>query len=83
MSGGIFVDEDVGNITADTSNKVGGKTLRFYAGQNDISLLNEADVGQLVLLRVNNSQFRRLSVSFVSRGVLSVDSHYNTFAKLH
>jgi len=83
MSGGIFVDEDVGNITADTSNKVGGKTLRFYAGQNDISLLNEADVGQLVLLRVNNSQFRGLSVSFVSRGVLSVDSHYNTFAKLH
>lgn len=68
------------NLTIDTSNKVNGKSLRYFEGKTGISLTNEPDIGQLVLNNVNNSEFRGLNISSTSIGLKVVNSNYNTFS---
>ena len=80
---GIFFDGIVKNTTIDTSNKVNGNSIRYYEQQNNISIINEADIGQLILNGVNNSEIRGLNVSYSGIGITIMDSHYNTFSDIN
>ena len=72
----------VKSMSIDTSNKVNGKSVRYYENKTGISLIEEKDVGQLLLVNVNNSEFRGFNLSYTTLGVLCLDSHYNTFSNI-
>lgn len=75
-----FNDGD--NLTIDTSNKVNGKSVRYYEQQSHISLIDEPDVGQLILNGVNNSEFRGFNTSCGTAGITGMGSHFNTFSDI-
>lgn len=80
--GFYFESQDFYSVSIDSSNKVNGKPVRYYELQTGISIINEQDIGQLILVGVNNSEFRGLNLSGSGIGIFSLNSHYNTFTDI-
>ena len=56
--------------------------MRYYEQQSHISLIDEPDVGQLILNGVNNSEFRGFNTSCGTAGITGMGSHFNTFSDI-
>lgn len=78
---GFYFLELVENYSIDTLNKVNGKTVLYFEQQTNVSILNQ-DVGQLILMGVNNSEFRGLNVSRGIIGITCFNSHNNAFSDI-
>jgi parallel beta-helix repeat protein len=80
---GFTIEGWTENITIDTTNKVNGKSIHYFNGQTGLSFVDEIDVGQLILINVNESEFRGFSVSSTSMGIITVNCKENIFSGLY
>ncbi len=78
---GFYMDY-ADNFTIDTTNKVNGKSVRYYEQKIGVELINESDIGQLILVSTNNSRFVNLNVSSSNIGVLLVNSNNNKLEQI-
>jgi parallel beta-helix repeat protein len=70
--------ESSSNNTVGTSNKVNGKSVRYFENQNGITLSGETDVGEVILVNSNSSLIENLDISNTSFGIQLSHSHNNS-----
>jgi parallel beta-helix repeat protein len=73
-----FCISDSRNNSIDTTNKIDGKSVRYFESQNGIILSGSDDVGQVIFVNTNNSRIENLDISGLYVGILFDDSHNNT-----
>ena len=76
-SSGFEINHSINN-SLDTSNKVNGKSLRYYENQNDLLLTNMEDVGQVILINCNFSIIENLTIANSTIAISVQDSNNNT-----
>ncbi|MHA1522722.1 MAG: NosD domain-containing protein, partial [Promethearchaeota archaeon] len=75
MNNGIMIFSGSDNNSIDTSNKVNSKSIRYYENTQGVHLSWESDVGQVILVKCNDSIIEGLEISDVSYGIIVVNSY--------
>ena len=68
------------NNEIDTTNKVNGKSLRYYENTQGEHLAGGSDVGQLILLNCNDSIFEGLDIADIGEGIMVIESFNCVFS---
>jgi parallel beta-helix repeat protein len=70
------------NNSIDTSNKVNGKSLRYYENQTGVFLSSISDVGQVLLVRCNNSLIEYMKFTNCTGGIILENSSHNAISNM-
>ncbi|MBD3196528.1 MAG: hypothetical protein GF317_15820 [Candidatus Lokiarchaeota archaeon] len=68
------------NNNIDISNKINGKSVRYYENQKGIILSDEEDVGQVILVNCSDSLIQNLEISKTTMGIQLYYSNNNTIS---
>ncbi|MHA1522061.1 MAG: right-handed parallel beta-helix repeat-containing protein, partial [Promethearchaeota archaeon] len=71
--GGLMLVDSYGS-DIDATNKVNGKSLRYYENTPDLHLSGESDVGQVILVNCSAAIIEGLSIADTSYGISLLDS---------
>jgi len=73
---GIVIHDSTNNFI-DTSNKVNGKSVRYFENDDSIILSDELDVGQVILVNCTNFVIENLEIKEASIGIYLYSSSNN------
>jgi parallel beta-helix repeat protein len=78
-----YVNNPPSNSVIDTSNKINGKSLRYYEFMNGLVISGLTDVGQLYLKDCTNFKIEDLNIANTSCAVLLKNSSYNIIKRVN